>query len=157
MPPCGRSVGCPFFVNLSLIDPAVPGRCDFRLTCEAGAPGAKDPMARFPVQGNLPRTNCEQGGRGGTDAAGVHSVAREARIDALGVMDKTPSSATPGEPAGEDRNRGTSLSDLSSVVTAVGAGVGGLYLSTQSVVVTGIGAGLAAVLVFPLTLRGRRR
>lgn len=51
-----------------------------------------------------------------------------------------------------------SLTELSSVVTAVGAGVGGLYLSTQSVLVTGIGAALSAVLVLvPLAITRRSR
>jgi hypothetical protein len=42
--------------------------------------------------------------------------------------------------------------ELSSVITAIGAGVGGLYLSTHSVVVTGIGAALTAVIAVPVAL-----
>jgi hypothetical protein len=52
---------------------------------------------------------------------------------------------------GRDRQR---LTDLASVVTAVGAAVGGLYVSTQSVAVTAIGAALAAILVLTMSLTG---
>jgi hypothetical protein len=69
---------------------------------------------------------------------------------------------TPTAPRDEDPlpSKGTrpSLPELSSVVTAVGAGISGLYLSTQSVVVTGIGAALSAILVLvPLAITRRAR